>query len=534
MARRKAKPNLGDSGRFSSAVTPEGAPPFAFKRAVPTTPPMAEWPADFLRRRRKIGAETLSVWARRAGTARGFRAELCYSVDGPPVGEQDSDGGRAGGDGAPTVVAFHGCGGSKTQWLLPEPIEGVRLVAVDRLGHGGSSDETELLGKGEHCLWDELLPIYVEFLDDLLGTQAAVYLCGHGQGGLTALLLSAALGTRCLGCAVFAAPADPTDASKTAKEGAQKADPTHRRSVQHIAAGVVAGSAQEEMLHGAVESRVWLPNPPHVSFDAAGCGGPASRLALWLSATRALAAKRSGGADFGAAQEHAAWAAGGGDGGALAELDADLFFAAASVASVHNGARSADAVLCDWRRQLTPLASIFAGLPFSLRDTRCRTILCHGELDAVVAAVSVEVHRAAIGNDALVEVRRFAQHGHQTLLLEWRAVLHELTRPAVAAKLKRERIARGEAEVLAEHHKAHEASMQEAGEQVGIVFKGDHELPTLLHARLDEEKAALAAIEHERLDALRWWCGVCTREHKDKPDKCVVCGCSSQEPIESP
>ena len=39
-----------------------------------------------------------------------------------------------------TVLCIHGLLSSKLMWLLPQPLPGYQLLAIDRMGHGASSD----------------------------------------------------------------------------------------------------------------------------------------------------------------------------------------------------------------------------------------------------------------------------------------------------------------------------------------------------------------------------------------------------------
>ena len=74
-----------------------------------------------------------------------------------------------------TVLAIHDLAASKENFLLPTALEGVRLLSVDRLGHGGSSDEPAGYGIDQMCRdWAEML--------DALNIQG-VYIIGHGLGG---------------------------------------------------------------------------------------------------------------------------------------------------------------------------------------------------------------------------------------------------------------------------------------------------------------------------------------------------------------
>ena len=61
----------------------------------------------------------------------------------------DCDDGPPGSDPPLTVFAIHGMSCGKEMWLLPKTTAGVKLVAIDRLGHGDSDGEPDDYGYAE-------------------------------------------------------------------------------------------------------------------------------------------------------------------------------------------------------------------------------------------------------------------------------------------------------------------------------------------------------------------------------------------------
>eukprot|EP00746_Dinoflagellata_sp_MGD_P015128 gnl/MRDRNA2_/MRDRNA2_133489_c0_seq1.p1 gnl/MRDRNA2_/MRDRNA2_133489_c0~~gnl/MRDRNA2_/MRDRNA2_133489_c0_seq1.p1 ORF type:complete len:350 (-),score=56.59 gnl/MRDRNA2_/MRDRNA2_133489_c0_seq1:29-1078(-) len=134
---------------------------------------MAEWPADYLKRRDECPEKVVTV-----STGRSFG----YFVDGDA-------------NAATTVVTLHGMCQSKYLWLLPSSIPGVRQVSLDRFGYGGSSNEPKdwLLEKdpADKLTMDIVMPEYVEALEKI-GVESC-YVVGHSAGTIFAQGLAALL-----------------------------------------------------------------------------------------------------------------------------------------------------------------------------------------------------------------------------------------------------------------------------------------------------------------------------------------------------
>lgn len=99
---------------------------------------------------------------------------------------------RSVGEGTP-VIALHGMGSSSLTWKQAKAEPGVRLIALDRPGYGGSSPPPACYS-------------YAQFASDLLEFADAMALdrfcvAGHSSGGPYALAAAAVLPERVVACA---------------------------------------------------------------------------------------------------------------------------------------------------------------------------------------------------------------------------------------------------------------------------------------------------------------------------------------------
>lgn len=142
-----------------------------FNKPVPINPPMTEWPAEYVKRRSEVGSFTVSLKSGR---------QIAYWKDG---------------EGGKVVVCFHGMMVSKNIWLLPEPIPGVCQIAIDRFGHGSSSEFAPNRWKEpEELRMDTMVPDYVEAISKIVGsTEKKLYVIGYSGGGFVAQGVAAQL-----------------------------------------------------------------------------------------------------------------------------------------------------------------------------------------------------------------------------------------------------------------------------------------------------------------------------------------------------
>ena len=94
-----------------------------FKKPVGTTPPLSAYDPAYVARKAEFTERFFELKSGR---------KICYITDGSP-----SD---------PAVLCFPTLNGAKWQYIFPKPLPGVYVIAVDRMGHGKSS---ELAGKEE-------------------------------------------------------------------------------------------------------------------------------------------------------------------------------------------------------------------------------------------------------------------------------------------------------------------------------------------------------------------------------------------------
>ena len=137
---------------------------FTFKKPVPTEPELSAFDAKFMLRLAEIEKKTITV------TLKSGR-KICY-FDECASSENDPE-------SLPTVVCIHGMGQSKELWIEPEPIPNIRLIAIDRIGHGGSSPQPV------PYLFRDGVPEIGEFLDKI--GVGKFYVVGHSAGAGWAL-----------------------------------------------------------------------------------------------------------------------------------------------------------------------------------------------------------------------------------------------------------------------------------------------------------------------------------------------------------
>jgi pimeloyl-ACP methyl ester carboxylesterase len=109
----------------------------------------------------------------------------------------------------PAFLCIPGAGNGKCIYIMPEPLKGVFLIAVDMMGHGKSSILDSDLD------YREVVAGYAELLDDLKVDK--FYVGGHSTGGVHSMQVAAGLPDRVLGCLVCSSPCNMLDPSLTAE-----------------------------------------------------------------------------------------------------------------------------------------------------------------------------------------------------------------------------------------------------------------------------------------------------------------------------
>lgn len=139
---------------------------------------------------------------------------LCFFVDGDPKGVN--------------VLAFHdGCEG-KSRFMQKEPIPGVRLIAIDRPGYGGS-DFASASYSFECAVRD------VTALTKCLGIWDFVVL-GHGVGAAWAQQVAAAMPDRVRGAILWSSMVDPLHPKATGdvRRAQGYSDAVHYKNTGHV------------------------------------------------------------------------------------------------------------------------------------------------------------------------------------------------------------------------------------------------------------------------------------------------------------
>jgi len=134
-------------------------------------------------------------------------------------------------DGEPNgvpVLAFHGGCEGKSRFMQKESVPGVRLVAIDRPGYGGSSHPLASY-TFESAVRD------IQHLADHLGFQEFVVL-GHGVGSAWAQQVAAALPDRVRGAILWSSMVDPLHPKATGelRRAVGYSDAVHYRNTGHV------------------------------------------------------------------------------------------------------------------------------------------------------------------------------------------------------------------------------------------------------------------------------------------------------------
>ena len=117
-----------------------------FKKPVPTVPtPLEAFDPAYVERRKQITEKILKLKNGR---------QLAYFTEGTPTDK--------------AVLCLHSLGQSKLEWIMPKPLPGVFLIAVDRQGHGNSSPYPPGLPPSAPARrFADDIDEYVELLDSL-------------------------------------------------------------------------------------------------------------------------------------------------------------------------------------------------------------------------------------------------------------------------------------------------------------------------------------------------------------------------------
>jgi pimeloyl-ACP methyl ester carboxylesterase len=148
-----------------------------FKKPLSTSPPLTAYLPEYLERKAEVGERLLQLKNGR---------QLCYFTEGSV---ED-----------PAVVCLPALGESKWGYIFPKPIPGVYLIAVDRIGHGGSS----VMGSKEQ--WSAHCAEVLELVDSLGVDKFSV--TGISTGGVHTMMMASAYPERVAAIAPVSAPCD--------------------------------------------------------------------------------------------------------------------------------------------------------------------------------------------------------------------------------------------------------------------------------------------------------------------------------------
>jgi pimeloyl-ACP methyl ester carboxylesterase len=172
-----------------------GAPPLPpIANPIALSPPLAEWPEDYKKRRSELRRGVVKLDSGRS---------VAFTDDGDETASK-------------VVVCIHGMCQSKALWLLKAPLDAVRQISIDRFGYGNSSGDGAgdvkddwLTPPSSHFLMDEQSLEYVEFLDKMQIDKC--YVIGHSMGTMVAQALAMQLDQkqRLLGIALMGASPHP-------------------------------------------------------------------------------------------------------------------------------------------------------------------------------------------------------------------------------------------------------------------------------------------------------------------------------------
>lgn len=183
--------------KINSEPSPEFPPVFGTK--------IMSLDAEFVKRKGKLGEKTCELPDGR---------KLAFWMEGDPEGVN--------------VLCFHdGCEG-KSRFIQKERIPGMRLIAIDRPGYGGSD-----FASGNYSF--ECAVRDVTALVNYLNIKKFVVL-GHGVGGAWAQQLAAALPDRVLGAILWSSMVDPLHDKATGdvRRAVGYSDALHYRNTGHI------------------------------------------------------------------------------------------------------------------------------------------------------------------------------------------------------------------------------------------------------------------------------------------------------------
>jgi pimeloyl-ACP methyl ester carboxylesterase len=144
-----------------------------------TTPPLEAYTPEYLARKAEVGEKFFTLKNGR---------QLCYFTEGDVKD--------------PACLCLPAMGEGKCGYIFPKPLPGVYLIAVDRIGHGGSS----VMGPAGTEQWSQHCAEILELVDSLGVDKFCV--TGISTGGAHSMMMAAACPERVVAIAPVSAPCD--------------------------------------------------------------------------------------------------------------------------------------------------------------------------------------------------------------------------------------------------------------------------------------------------------------------------------------
>ena len=341
-------------GNPMSKITPVEAEPEAVaftKGAVATTPPMAAFDPAYVARKKAVGESILTLASGR---------QLAYFTEGNPAD--------------PAVLCLHSLGQSKLEWLFPNPLPGVFLIAVDRQGHGSSSPYPPGNPLTMPRKFSDDLHEFVELLDSL--SVDKFYVTGSSMGGSWAIAIAAALPDRVLACAPISAMADPRHPSVAKEEKGRICGDAGTLSLSIGEPGCAGGFLRS------------MINPYFKVKDTSKDPGFRSHYVSYFKYGDAKGKKH----------------------GPFDKMDSNHFFVSATLDAFHHGVNCKHCAVLE-------LVRIFGkqGWGCDAATVQCPTFIYHGKKDAETHVACAEFHHRVIKGSELIMMPEI---GHVTILLK--------------------------------------------------------------------------------------------------------------------
>jgi len=350
---------------------------FPFKKPVPTEPELTAFDDKFLTRLVEIEKKTSTV------TLSSGRQMCYFDESGAVDGDTES---------LPVVLCIHGLGQSKELWVEPEPVPNVRIISIDRMGHGSSSPQPV------PYLFADGVPEIEELLD-MIGV-GEFYVVGHSAGACWALQVAALLGGgdqgRVLGVASISGMCDLYH--ETAPE------------------------------RGSEEWKALVPSPmiPNACAPDAGCWGGFIRNIILKRVMGSMFYAERKDQDFGFRKLYmdSQRKDDGGCERTWVSMDKNPFFVSKNIYSVLHGCNDTSTPLGDiWR--------IFGKWDYDCSSFKGHCVVYNGNPETTVVKMAEQNQRSIQQADLVI----MEGHGHTTIMMEAPTIIQALVAGKTASQV---------------------------------------------------------------------------------------------------